>query len=218
MRSRPGCEKGSPGRALFYAAVLLPYVAVAGGLFLLHRAWAAMLGYQLGMWLLIVIARAPKRDPGIRAAPGRLVAATLVAGLAGGPLAAALWPWAARLPAGALAAWLAGLGIGPRAWPWFVAYLCLTTPLLEEHFWRAWLGRSRRPALETAAWFAGYHLLVLMPVLRPAWLVLAFVSLALAGWTWQLLLRFRNGFLWAVFSHSIADVSVMLAAGWILRG
>jgi hypothetical protein len=196
----------------------LPYAAVPAGLFLLHSAWAAMLGYQLG--ILLFLAARPRLlqlEPRVSRATNLWGAVMLAVCLLSGPLAVLLWPGAARLSGAGLAAWLSGEGIAPSAWPWFVASMCITTPWLEELYWRAWLGRSVRPALETSAWFAGYHLLVLMPVLRPAWLALAFFSLTSAGWAWQGLLRSRNGFRWAVFCHAAADISVMLAATWLLK-
>lgn len=217
-KSRPGSRDSFPVKSVYYAAVLLPYAAVSAGLYLLHSAWAAMLGYQAGILLFLLIIRPPhfESNPGREGPPRKLVAALLSACLLSGPLAVLLWPIAERLPAGGLAAWLTGLGVTARAWPAFVAYMCLTTPWLEERYWRSWLGRSGRPVFETPAWFAGYHLLVLMPILGPAWLGLVFASLASAGWGWQRLMRFRDGFHWAVFCHSVADLSVMLAASWLL--
>jgi hypothetical protein len=177
-----------------------------------------MLGYQLGMllWLVIARPRLPGPDSGGKRLPHRLAAGLLAGCLTAGPLVLLLWPWAARPSGAELAAWLSSLGVTRQTWPFFAVYLCLTTPWLEERFWRSWLGRGARPAFETSAWFAGYHLLVLMPVLRPAWLALVFVSLASAGWAWQRLLGFRGGFGWAVLTHSIADASVLLAAASLL--
>lgn len=217
--SWPGSGNTFPDRLLYYSAALLPYLTVPAGLYLLKSAWSAILAYQLGMLLFLLVARRPPRQPEIvrRRAPRRWTAALLAACLSSGLLVLLIWPWAGRLSPADLAVWLSRLGLAPKTWPVFIAYMCLTTPWLEEQYWRGWLGRLGRPAVETSAWFAGYHLLVLMPILQPAWLALVFFSLTAAGWSWQRLSGFRNGLLWAVLSHSAADLSVMLAASWLLR-
>jgi hypothetical protein len=219
MRSKPGSIDGWSNDRLYYVGVLLPYAAVPVGLYLLRSAWAAALAYELGMLAFVLAAPrrpcrpAPELRPAPRWMPGVLLAFSLLAG----PAAVGLWPLAGRGAPGGLAATLAGWGVKQAVWPWLAAFLCLSTPWLEERHWRLWLGRSCRPAIETSAWFAGYHLLVLAPILRPAWLLLAFGSLALAAWCWHSLLRFRNGFGWAVFCHAVADASILAAASALMN-
>lgn len=203
---------------LFYSATLLPYISVSIGLYVLNNAWAAMAGYLLGMTIFLALLRPPLRraDRTLDGPTKWQLAGMIAACLLSGPAVCLLWPRLARFPAGELAAALAGWGLSAQAWPLFAACMVLATPVLEEIYWRAWLGRAGRPEMEAPFWFAGYHLLVLFPLLRPEWLVAPFAALVLAGWWWGRLLRYRRGLAWAVLCHLAADASVLLATGWLM--
>jgi hypothetical protein len=202
-----------PVKTVFYTAALLPYAAVAAGLYLFHSAWVAMLAYHIGIVLALVLARHNPLEAKSRfTLTNGLFPLTLAACLLAGPVVAWLWPW---LSAADLAARLSAWGLTARAWPWFVAYFCLANPFLEEAYWRSWLDQADRPGLEPAAWFAGYHLIVLAPILRAGWLVTAFLIMTLTGWVWSRLSR-RDGFRPVALCHLAADASIMLAAGFCL--
>jgi hypothetical protein len=200
-------------RLLLY---LLPYAAVIAGLYIFHNAWITLLGYHAAIVLALVLARHnPLEGKNRFTHTNGLFPLTLAACLLAGPATVWLWPWlsTADLPA-QLSTW----GLTARVWPWFVAYLCLVNPFMEEAYWRSWLDQPDRPGLEPAAWFAGYHLLVLAPVLRAGWLIPVFLVMSLTGWIWQKLYR-RDGFWPVALCHLAGDVSILLAVSfYLLKG
>lgn len=205
----------SLGRRGPWLAAGLPYLAVGAGLYLAHSAWLAMLGYQAVM--LAYIWRFRPADPGVqgprdglyRWLPGLMVVGSILVGV---PLRL-LWPWFGE--SADLAAALAGWGLTPESWWPFALWLCLFNPWLEQHFWRGVLGSaSPRPA-PTDAWFAGYHLLVVVTVAYWYWLPLVFGGLVLASWWWRQVIRVEGRFRGATIAHFVADLSILVALGLV---
>jgi hypothetical protein len=196
-------------------AFTLPYAVVGLGLYGLSSAWAAMLGYQALM--LAFLLRYPPADPGVSLTGegGRALLPWLLAGLSlavGLPLRF-LWSW--FVAGDELAATLAGWGLTPESWWLFALWLCLANPWLEQRYWRGVLGSpSSRPAATDAA-FAGYHLLVVLPVLEPWWLPFVLAGLAAASWWWRQVIRLEGRFRLATWAHFLADLSVLVALGLV---
>ncbi len=181
----------------------------------LHNAWAAMLGYHALAALVVFFA--PDRPPlkQLFACPGsKLTLLAVMFGAGGGVLLYLLWP--SLSVAADVSAHLESLGLTRESWPWFLAYMVFVGPLVEEYFWRGYLGpQSRRPVLNDVL-FAGYHLLVLGAIVRPVWLIPIFVSIAASAWFWRQLNTYGKGLLAPVASHMAADISVMLAVHFLL--
>lgn len=204
-----------PSRAARGLAVGLAYGVVAGGLYVAHSAWVAMLAYQALMLAFVVYFR--PADPGIsgprhglhRWLPMAMVVSSLLVGI---PLRL-LWEWFVAGPE--LAAVLRGWGLTTANWWLFAAWLCLMNPWLEQRFWRGVLGSPDRRPRATDAWFAGYHLLVALPVLAWPWLVLMFAALATASWWWRQVIRLQGNFRGATIAHFLADASIMVALGLV---
>jgi hypothetical protein len=217
MPSLPG-SKASFNPFLYYAAVLLPWLTVPVGLYLFKNAWIATLAYLFGIVAFLLVFRPSifSQDAPPRPVSKWLSLALLCSCLLTGVLIYFLWPWLGRIPSTGLASFLAGWGLSPRLWPYFVLLICLTTPWLEEMYWRIWLGASGHTTLETSAWFAGYHLLVLLPLVRVGWLLFAFASLSLAGLWWNRHTPSRRGFLWTTLTHLLADLSILLAITFLM--
>jgi hypothetical protein len=112
-----------------------------------------------------------------------------------------------------LVAALAGWGLTPSTfWP-FALWLCLCNPWLEQRFWRGLLGSPSRHPQPTDAAFAGYHLLVVLPVVRWIWLPVVFLGLLTASWWWRQVIRLEGRYRGATIAHFLADASILVALG-----
>ena len=194
---------------LYLTGLIMPYFTVWLGLYIFKNAWAAVLGYHIGIILLVTLAGAwpspvkfrPERDA-LEAHPlwpDRLHRGRI------GLRSVAVHPCFAKAGE-SLLDW----GLTPRAWPLFIVYGTLVNPWLEETFWRGWLGSaSRQPILHDAA-FAGFHLVILAPFFPFTWLAIAFAVLAVSGWMWRQVIRVEKSMLASTLFHMAADVSILL--------
>lgn len=216
-----GPAAGPPSPALSrrgrWLAVGLPYLVVGASLYLAQSAWLAMLGYQALMLAFIWRFRPPEpgvqgpRDGLYRWLPGLMILGSILVGV---PLRL-LWTWLGD--SAALAETLQGWGLTAQSWWLFALWLCLFNPWLEQHYWRGVLGSpSLRPA-PTDAWFAGYHLLVVLPVAYGFWLPFVFGGLVLASWWWRQIIRVEGRFRGATLAHFLADLSILVALGLVYR-
>ncbi len=183
----------------------MPYFAVGAGLYWFRNAWAAIVGYHLGILLILKFAG--------YAAPRRFEftwQALLFgfAGLSAGILLFVVWPRIHMSPS--LPQTLLGWGLTRNAWPVFIAYTALFNPALEELFWRGWLGSADSRPVWADAWFAGFHLVILAPFLPVLWLVIAFLVLTFTAWMWRQVTRRTDSLLPAALFHLAADVSILL--------
>jgi hypothetical protein len=199
------------------AAALVPYAAVATGLFVLRSAWAAILLYHLG--IVVVLSVTGWRSPLLRAQSGWrwfALPAAVTAALAGAGLYL-LWPYIDATGAG-LDARLREFGLGGASWLLFAVYYSTVHPVLEELFWRGGGDGARRPAPD---WrdvaFAGYHVPVLWFFVGPVWVAVSFFALAAASWLWRLAAHRFGGLGVPLVSHAAADLSIMVAAMLIAR-
>jgi hypothetical protein len=185
------------------------------GLLWLHNAWATMLGYHAAM--LIVVLKWGTGAPAVTTYRGRgwkwPLAASLP-GLAGGALLYLLWPLLS-LPVN-LNSYVQSMGLNGDIFPWFAAYFVAVNPLIEEYYWRGWLGSGRkRPELNDLL-FAGYHPLVLAGAINAGWLLVILAVLLGGAWFWRQLNRLNGGLLASTLSHFAADAGVMTAACFLL--
>ncbi|RJP51442.1 MAG: hypothetical protein C4583_08550 [Anaerolineaceae bacterium] len=189
--------------------LLMPYLTVGVGLYVVNNAWVAVLGYHAGIILLVTLAGAWPRLGEFR--PNAPLWKTILFGLTGLSAGAALyflWPFihvSSELTT-ALLRW----GLNPRSWPLFIAYGALVNPWLEEAFWRGWLGSANRHPVLHDAVFAGFHLVVLAPFFPLLWLIVAFLVLAFSGWLWRQVIRTEKSMLASTLFHMAADVSILL--------
>ena len=192
---------------LIFAAV--PYLAVWLGLFIFHNAWAAILTYHVGMSAVVFLSKrkVPFRQI-VRSTNWKPLILAVVIGAGDGLLLYFLWPLLS-VPAG-IDTYLNSIGLTAAVWPYFITYYILVNPVLEEYYWRGYLGSSaRRPVLNDFL-FAGYHLMVLAGNVGVIWLVLAFLVLCTAEWYWRQISRITGGLLAATLSHMAGDITVIL--------
>jgi membrane protease YdiL (CAAX protease family) len=190
-------------------APLIPYVAVAIGLYGFGSAWAAMGLYHAGA--LTVVAWAGRRKPvAARAAQRAWTIPAAVVFATGGIILYLLWPYAFADGRG-IAARLAAYGVSRGTWPFLAAYFCLINSTAEELFWRGYLGSDCKRPVANDLLFAGYHVLVLLAFVGPLYAVPVFGACAFAGWLWRMMRASTGSLVIPLLTHVIADLSIAIA-------
>jgi membrane protease YdiL (CAAX protease family) len=213
IKNKPAWSKGIKN----IAAPLVPYFVIPVGLFVLHSAWAAMLGYHLVMGILLALYRKDLERCFIRPRRGyKITLAMTVAGAAGGVLMYGWWPYLG-VPGG-IRDFLGEIGLNQSNWAFFLVYFAAVNPWLEELYWRGWLGSSARYPVINDLCFAVYHGVVLAGQIEPLWLVLIVILLGAMAWLWRQANRLSGGWLPSILSHSAADLTIMLAVFWRVFG
>lgn len=207
-RDVEGCLMNKHPVSWLWAA--LPYVATWVGVVLLDQAVVAVGLYHVGI-LICLAGRSEIRKRIFRGFhPGWSLGLGGVC-LLTAPLLVALWPWMLRDGVD-LGARIAQWGLeGDRAL-WFVLYSVLAHPVLEEAFWRGALPDR----MYSDILFAGFHLLVLAPLVHAGWLPLAFGVLMSAAWIWRWMARRTGGLAVPILTHALADFGIVVAVGvWV---
>ena len=194
-----------------WIAPALAYLAVFLGLFVLHSAWAALLGFHAAIIGSLLIAR-----PGIplstllKKSNKKWIALNLlVCGTSGFAL---FFLWDVFGIANDLPSQVAALGLNARTWLPFIAYFALVNPFVEEYFWRAYLGSATKRLHRSDLLYAGFHALILIRKAPIVSILFAVAALALAGWFWRQVAREEDGGLLApVLGHMAADLTILLA-------
>jgi Type II CAAX prenyl endopeptidase Rce1-like len=189
---------------------VLPYLAVGLGLFWFQNAWIALLGFHLALVIPLWIARSAIpikilfKSNHIR----WLVLSVILCGSSGISL---YFLWKYFGVTGDLPARLDGLGLTRSTWPGFIAYFALVNPLVEEYFWRGFLGNSTRSLYISDFLYAGFHAMVLIGKVQIAAILYSLVVLILAGWFWRQIAREDQGLLAPLLGHMAADFTILMA-------
>ncbi len=194
-----------------FAAGTVPYIAVVIGLYGLENAWVAMVGYHLGMAVVLWLARG--RWDGKSLATGwswRVGVLVTPLFISAGVAILLLWPMV-KLSGIVLADVLDAYGLGGGAWWLFVGYYCLINPPLEELYWRGLLNSGTGRPIGTDLLFGGYHGLVMGLFVTVPWAVITVVLLCAISWIWRLAGHRFNGLALPWATHVVADVGVMAA-------
>jgi hypothetical protein len=199
-------------------APAVPFVAVTAGFILLRSAWAAILIYHLGILVTLLGTRRAGRWRGALGGPP-VGPALLAIGVCAcvGPLFLVLWGTVACEPANLRGA-LAAYGLSGTSWWVFAIYYATVHPILEEFYWRGYLGSPSGRPVRADLLFAAYHALVLQALIKPLWVGLACGVLWVSAWGWRRLSQSRGGLATPILSHGAADLSLVLAVEFIARG
>ncbi len=187
-----------------YLQLLAPYIAVLICWNIFQNAWAAIALYHLQILFWAVHAPRKKLFGGFNLK--YLVFAVPAA--AAGPALYLLLPFITRTE---LSEWLSAYGLAGPGLAAMIPYFGIIHPLLEQIHW----SRLREQTALAHPLFAGYHLLVLASLLTLPWLSVCFIILLTASVCWQYFTRKTGNLLLPVFSHILADLSLILAA-WII--
>lgn len=197
-------------RALLLAAPAVPYASVLVGLYVLGNAWAAVIGYHVGIVAVLTAARAwPRARELFRGWSAIVVLALVPLFLSAGAAIYLAWP-VARLESIDLDRALADIGLG-RGSLLFFAWYSLINPWLEELYWRGFQSSSRTRPVARDVLFGGYHVLVLLLFVKWPFAAMAGVALAAVAWVWRMLTRRFGGLLVPALTHLAADVAIVAA-------
>jgi membrane protease YdiL (CAAX protease family) len=193
-----------------------PYVAMVVGLFVFSSGWAGILLYHLGIVTIVTLSKSwtfprMRRDNRCRQVLGVMVLGAAFVG----PALYAAWT-TIQLTDLDLATALADLRLSGLSWTVFILYYMTVNPVLEETFWRGYLGSEARRPTWNDIWFAGYHVLVIASFVGVGWVAAGFVGLLAAAWLWRQAARDCDGLLIPVVSHATADASLILAAALLV--
>ncbi len=140
----------------------------------------------------------------------------VVASALGGLFIFLLWPWI-KLEELLLTVELTNLGLSGTPWLIFILYYFTINPILEELFWRGYLGNSSHKPVWTDVWFAGYHVIILFAFVDWPWVVLSFLMLVGVAWVWRQLAHIYRGLTISILSHAAADASIIGAVFLLAR-
>lgn len=189
---------------------ILPYLAVGIGLLWIHNAFLALLSFHAAIVLSLLVARSPIpirvlfQSKKIR----WVVLNILLCGSSGISLYF-LWSYFGVIDD--LPGQVEALGLTRSTWPLFITYFVLVNPLIEEYFWRGYLGSPTRGLYPSDFLYAGFHGLILMNKVQPGLIPYSLGVLVLAGWFWRQLARADNGLLAPVLGHMAADFTILMA-------
>ncbi|UCC78610.1 MAG: CPBP family intramembrane metalloprotease [Candidatus Zixiibacteriota bacterium] len=199
------------------STALIPYLTILVGLHILKSAWAAIILYHGAIFFIVLKNSNPVLFKRLFRGWNWKIGfpLTAISALAGLSLYF-LWP-IMRIEGTELSAILNEYGLHGSSWIVFMIYYCVSTPVLEEIFWRGYLSvPNRRPSAPDIL-FAGYHIIVLILFLKPLPIAAVFLTLVVAAWIWRLISLKFNGLAMPSVSHLVAGISVIWFVNLILK-
>ena len=191
-------------------AVTLVYLSICLGYFWARNAWVTLLGFHAAMIVSLILAR-PNLPPSIlfkNNHPKWSIASVLLCALSG------ICLYFLRHALGFaqdLHAQLESIGLTTQTWLPFILYAVLVNPVVEEYFWRGYLGSAARGLNLFDPIFAGYHILILVGKANLPAIVLIVIVLTFAAWFWRQIARESGGLLAPALGHMAADLTILLA-------
>jgi membrane protease YdiL (CAAX protease family) len=190
-------------------SVLVPYVAVLVGLYVLKNAWIAIGLYHSGIAVFLIAGNRnnllKKVSAGwnsLMVTAGVLMTAIIIF------IIPFLWKYM-QLENMPLNSVLTNFGLHGTSWFFFMIYFSTVQPFLEELYWRGYLECGHKYFSWTDLAFAGYHILVLAWFIKLPWLVIAFIVLTVAAYIWRYLASKLEGLIVPLLSHIVADISII---------
>jgi len=193
-----------------WTAVALVYLSISIGFFWVRSAWVTLLGFHAAMIVSLIIAR-----PNLslltlfkNTNPKWIIVSILPCALSGVCLYF-LRSYFGFAPD--LHAQLEAIGLTTQTWLPFIIYAVLVNPVIEEYFWRGYLGSAAKGLNIFDLVFASYHILVLIGKANLPAIVLIVIVLTFAAWCWRQIAHESGGLLAPVLGHMAADLTILLA-------
>jgi len=193
-----------------WIAPSLAYLAVGIGLFIFHSAWGALLGFHLAIIASLLIVR-PNISIAILFKNENIKWILLSALLCGSSGITLYLLWSHFRVANDLRQQIESMGLTIANWPIFIAYFTLVNPLVEEYFWRGYLGDKTKSLHISDFLYAGFHGLILINKTGTFSILYALTLLVLTGWLWRQIARADGGLLAPVLGHMAADFTILMA-------
>ena len=194
-----------------------PYFAVILGVFFFKNGLFAVLLYHLILVICVVGINRSKAlkllMSGFHRYLGPLVC---LGGLLPGVVIYFLWP-IAKLESVDLAQLMESVNLTNTSFTIFALYACIVNPFLEESFWRGCFKPGLWSLNPVDALFAGYHAIVLIPVVKPIFVLLSFMALMCVGWIFRNIYRLTGGLAICLLTHIVADIAILYAVWKIMQ-
>jgi membrane protease YdiL (CAAX protease family) len=187
-----------------------PYLAVGIGMFWFHQAWLALLGFHFAIVLSLWVAK-PQLPVKIlfKSNNIRWVALSVLLCGSSGITLYLFRPYFEVV--NDLPAQIESFGLTSSTWLLFIAYFVLVNPLIEEYFWRGYLGSPAKGLYVSDFLYSGFHGLVLLNKMQAGAVIFSLIVLVLTGWFWRQIARTNGGLLAPVLGHMAADFTILMA-------
>jgi membrane protease YdiL (CAAX protease family) len=193
-----------------WIAPAMAYLAVGLGLFLFHNAFGALMGFHAAIILSLLVAK-PKVPLSIlwKSTTIKWILLSILLCGGSGVMLYFTWDWFGAVSD--LPARVEGYDLNSSTWMPFIVYFTLVNPLVEEYFWRGYLGSETKSLHISDFLYSGFHGLILLGKVQTSSIVLSLTLLVLVGWFWRQLYREDKGLLAPVLGHMAADFTILMA-------
>jgi len=204
-------------RSLKLCGIISPYLAVVLGVFYFKNGFLAVLLYHLILLICIIGINGSKALKLIQSGFHRHIGPLIcLGGLLPGVVIFFLWP-IAKLESVDLAQLMESVNLTNTSFAIFALYACFVNPFLEESFWRGCFKPGSWIPSYIDALFAGYHAILLMPVVKLTFVLLSFVTLMFVGWIFRNIYRLTSGLAISLLTHIVADIAILYAVWKIMQ-
>ena len=202
-------------RKIKHLTPIIPYLSVLIGMYAIHSAWAAILLYHT--IALLVMLTCKNKNEHVQKSDGwpLLPYIVIIACSAGGVIFYYIWPYITP-NSNTLAHKLQYFNINKHNWLYFAVYFCIVNSIIEELFWRGYLGSDHKAIHKNDLLFAGYHALVLLAFTNIIWTIPLLATCTFAGWLWRTLRMIKGNLTIPILTHIIADFSIIMAVHYRL--
>ncbi len=197
--------------------IISPYLAVILGVFFFKSGLFAVLLYHLILLICIIGINRPQALKLLVSGFNRHVGPLIcLGGLLPGVVILFFWPFAKQETVD-LAQLMGSVNLTNTSFTVFVLYSCFVNPFLEESFWRGCFKPKSWLPGPVDALFAGYHAIVLIPVVKPTFVLFSFAALMCVGWIFRNIYRLTGGLAIPLLTHIIADIAILYAVWKIMQ-
>jgi len=202
-------------KIIVFLTLSIPYIAVIFGMFIFHNAWLTIILYHSGIIILLFYNKKYVHFKNvIKGFDWKILTFGIIICLLAGPMLVLLWSFIS-IDRMNLSLWLEKYCLFGVSWIVFQLYFVFIHPLLEEIHFRGLKVNFKRSWMIDFA-FAGYHVLVLYKIVKPLWLILMFIVLSITSWIWRKIYLKKKGLIIPILHHISAEVSIILAANFII--
>ncbi|MBI9048159.1 MAG: CPBP family intramembrane metalloprotease [Anaerolineaceae bacterium] len=195
---------------------ILPFITVAFGIYIAKNVWVSMLGYHFFAILILVGNKQGYQLK--RLFSGGSFNVVLMVGLVTAFSGVVLYYSGSivNLPTdfGVL---LASMGLTHNTWWIFILYYSFINPIIEEIYWRGYLGSDTKKLTFSDFCYAGYHPLVFIRFVDWPWAIIEFFALLAVAWLWRMLVKKYDGLLLPLVMHFSADIGIVIAIFFLAK-